>query len=94
MPKKKLPYMVIETPEDFHHWFDEIFKSGKKQGFQEGKEMALATFLLAIDEFDDEIIRNAQFIASNLAKAKHKSEFKKKEDDMNGSDAAREGRTV
>ena len=95
MPRKKSPYMVIETQEDFHHWFDEIFKNWKKQGFQEGKELTLAYFLDLINEkFDDETVRNASFIANNIAKERVMSKFKKKEGDTNGSDSAREGGTV
>lgn len=36
MAKKKKPYMVFETKEEFKKQFDEIYKSGKEDGFKDG----------------------------------------------------------
>lgn len=72
--------MVIETKEDFDHWFDQIFNNGKEQWIQDGKATALAMFYYIINrKFDDETIINAQIIAGKLAKAEAIVKMKKEE---------------
>ena len=88
--KKSPPYAIIETKEEFDHWFDKIYKSGRDDGLKRGTEMALAVFMHLVEQkFDDETIRSAQLIAGNIAKAEAISKMEQKEGDLFQGDEVR-----
>lgn len=76
MPSNPKPYMEFKTKEDFEKCFDSVYKSGKDSGAREGIEYALSYILDILNKFqnfDPDIIRNADFISSERSK----NEFKK-----------------
>ena len=77
MPRKKKPYMEIETIDDFNKLFDDIFEKGKRNGLKDGIAIGLSYFFDGgLDEAEEtfqngfDIRCKAMQIASNRQKAK------------------------
>lgn len=61
MAKKKQPFMVFETKEEFDKAFDKAMLAGRKQGFKDGCVWVFSYFYeLAQDMFEPQLFMDAE----------------------------------